>query len=179
MVGSPIRFVAVAAFSILVSACASTPDSTFDPSTPSLDGVRIVQSSTPVSCVPYARDHSGINLHGDALTWLDQAKGRYAVDSAPSKGSVIVLTGYAGPGRGHLAVVRSRDSAREIRVDHANWMNDGAIYLNDPIVDVSADNDWSAVRVWNPRDHSWGIRTYLVQGFIGPGGDSTRVAGAF
>lgn len=187
MVGSPIRFAAVAAFSLLVSACASAPDITPDfttadqPAAPAVDGVQVLQPATPISCVPYARAHSGINLHGDALTWLDQAKGRYAVDSTPSKGAVIVLTGYAGAGRGHLAIVRAQDSAREIRVDHANWMNDGQVYLNDPVVDVSPDNDWSAVRVWNARDHSWGVRTYLVQGFIAPGTgeDQTRVAGQF
>ena len=90
----------------------------------------------------------------------------------------MVFTGYAGPGRGHVAVVSRMISDREIRIDHANWLNDGAIYLDDPVVDVSPDNDWSEIRVWNPRAGSWGVRTYLVQGFIGPGpaDGSDRVA---
>ena len=69
----------------------------------------------------------------------------------------MVLTGYAGPDRAHVAVVRDVVSPREIRVDHANWLNDGSIYLNDPVVDVSPDNDWSQVRVWNIKTGAWGV----------------------
>ena len=87
-----------------------------------------------------------------------------------------MLNGYAGPERGHVAVVRSLISSREIRVDHANWLGDGAIYVDDPVADVSADNDWSIVRVWNIKTGGWGKRTYPVQGFIGPGSDSGREA---
>lgn len=138
----------------------------------------IIQPASPVSCVPYARAHSGIDIHGDAVTWWDQAAGHYARTHEPSLGAIMVLGDYAGPKHGHLAVVRGEDSSREIRVDHANWLNDGAIYLNDPVVDVSPNNDWSAVRVFNPKTGAWGGRTYLVQGFIGPGPDGTtdRVA---
>ena len=66
---------------------------------------------------------------------------------------------------------------REIRIDHANWLNDGAIYVNDPVLDVSADNDWSQVKVWNIRSGSWGTKVYAVQGFIGPGPAGWRAAG--
>ena len=65
-------------------------------------------------------------------------------------------------------------SPREIRVDHANWLDDGAIYLDDPVADVSADNDWSAVRVWNIKTGAWGGKIYPVQGFIGPGGSDAN-----
>jgi len=71
--------------------------------------------------------------------------------------------------RGHVAVVTAVDSSREIRIDHANWLDDGAIYRDDPVIDVSPDNDWSEVRVWNTRANQLGTRTYLVRGFIGPG----------
>jgi hypothetical protein len=81
----------------------------------------------------------------------------------------MVLHDYAGPKHGHLAIVRALVNSREIRVDHANWLNDGAVYLNDPVVDVSQDNDWSRVRVWNIPNNAWGSRVYPVQGFIGPG----------
>jgi hypothetical protein len=67
-------------------------------------------------------------------------------------------------------------SSREIRVDHANWLNDGAIFTDDPVVDVSPDNDWSQVKVFNERTGAWGARIYLVQGFIGPGRDNPLVA---
>ena len=131
-----------------------------------------------MECVPYARARSGLALFGDAGTWWDKAEGRYVKSQSPHLGSVIVLTGYAGPGRGHVAVVSAVTSAREIRLDHANWLGDGAIYIDDPVVDVSEENDWSEVRVWNPRTDAWGRKTYLVQGFIGPDriSDSDRIA---
>jgi len=94
----------------------------------------------------------------------------------PELGSVLVLTGYAGPRHSHVAVVTAMVSSREIRVSHANWLNDGAIFIDDPVVDVSPDNDWSQVRVFNERTGAWGVRTYLVQGFIGPGHDNPLVA---
>ena len=55
----------------------------------------------------------------------------------------MVLNNYAGPDRGHVAVVSKLVSAREIRVDHANWLDDGSIYVNDPVEDVSDANDWA------------------------------------
>ena len=125
--------------------------------------------SRPVECVPYARAHSGIRIYGDAWTWWDKAAGRFARASTPAPGAVMVLDGYAGPERAHLAVVRRVVSAREIRVDHANWLDHGSVYLDDPVTDVSTDNDWSAVRVWNIRTGAWGARTYPVKGFILPG----------
>lgn len=123
----------------------------------------------PLECVPYAREHSLVKLYGDAWTWWAKASGKFSRGSAPEAGSVLVLTGYAGPERGHVAVVRSLISSREIRVDHANWLGDGAIYVDDPVADVSTANDWSMVRVWNIKTGGWGTRTYPVQGFIGPG----------
>lgn len=80
----------------------------------------------------------------------------------------MVLHGYAGPKRGHLTLVTRIISAREIRVDHANWLNDGNVYLNSPVIDVSPGNDWSQVRVFNNRDGHLGGRTYHVRGFIAP-----------
>ena len=124
-------------------------------------------SHKPLQCVPYARDHSAVNIRGDAYTWWDQAAGRYPRSSQPSSGSVMVLHDYAGPNRGHLAVVRAQVSAREIRVDHANWLDDGSIYVNDPVEDVSSGNDWTLVRVFNLKTGAWGGKVYLVQGFIG------------
>jgi hypothetical protein len=135
---------------------------------PVTEGTRVEIPENPLECVPYARARSGIQLYGNAGTWWVGADGRYARSRTPLLGSVMVLTGYAGPGRGHVGVVSELVSAREIRIDHANWLGDGAIYLEDPVADVSPDNRWTEVRVWNPRSRSWGTRTYLVEGFIGP-----------
>jgi hypothetical protein len=126
----------------------------------------------PLQCAPYAREHSAVKLYGDAWTWWEKAAGKFSRKSMPETGAVLALAGYAGPERGHVAVVRSLISTREIRVDHANWLGDGAIYLDDPVTDISANNDWSQVRVWNIKTGGWGTRNYPVQGFIGPEPDS-------
>ena len=125
-----------------------------------------------LQCAPYAREHSAVKLYGDAWTWWEKAAGKFPREFTPETGAVLVLAGYAGPERGHVAVVRSLISTREIRVDHANWLGDGAIYLDDPVTDVSENNDWSRIRVWNIRTGGWGTRIYPVQGFIGPDSDS-------
>ena len=130
----------------------------------------------PLQCVPFARDHSSVKLYGDAWTWWDQAAGKFPREAVPESGSVLVLANYAGPERGHVAVVRALMSPREIRVDHANWLGDGAVTLDDPVWDVSANNDWSTIKVWNVKTGAWGIKTYPVQGFIGPGSGATRIA---
>jgi hypothetical protein len=82
----------------------------------------------------------------------------------------MVLTGYAGPQHGHVAVVRAVVSPREIRVDHANWLDDGSVYVDDPVMDVSDANDWSQIRVFNIKARAWGSKIYPVKGFIGPSG---------
>ncbi|HJW42760.1 MAG TPA: CHAP domain-containing protein, partial [Rhizomicrobium sp.] len=128
------------------------PDDDSDNAPATVDGTRL-------QCVPYARQHSGVNLHGDAYTWWDKAAGLYARTNSPLLGSVLVLNGYARR-RAHVAVVSRIVSPREIRIDHANWLDDGAIYVNDPVVDVSENNDWTMVKVWNIRTGSWGTRTY-------------------
>jgi surface antigen len=162
-------------FCAFLCACAS-PDYADLPPEHGESMVR-AERHAPLQCVPYVRDHSDVKLHGDAYTWWDKAEGRFARGQTPQEGAVMVLNGYAGPARAHVAVVRRIVSAREIRVDHANWLDDGAIYIDDPVVDVSADNDWSQVKVWNIKAGAWGSRIYPVQGFIGPdaAGDS-RVA---
>jgi|SRR5579862_5200008 len=147
--------------------CASDREFAALPS-PDTEGTRVETPTQPLECVPYARARSGVTLFGDAGTWWDKADGRYAKRPTPQLGAVIVLTGYAGPGRGHVGVVSAMVSLREIRLDHANWLGDGAIYIDDPVADVSPENDWSEVRVWNPRTAAWGRKTYLVEGFIGP-----------
>ena len=126
-------------------------------------------NSGPLQCVPYAREHSGIMIYGDAYTWWNKAAGKYPRTSLPEQGAVLVLHNYAGPNHAHVAVVRELVGTRQIRVDHANWLNDGSIYENDPVEDVSSANDWSVVRVFNLKTGAWGSRLYPVQGFIGSG----------
>jgi len=171
MVGSFFRLAAAAAFCALLAGCSSAPETSFAEAPrpdDARDGATMTMPDSPLSCVPFARDHSGVDIHGDAYTWWDKADGRYAKSNTPSPGAVMVLAGYSGPKRAHVAVVRRVVSSREIRVDHANWLNNGAIYLDDPVADISPDNDWSLVLIWNVQTHAWGVHQYSVQGFIRP-----------
>ncbi len=125
--------------------------------------------SGPWSCVPYARMRSGIALRGDAWTWWDAAAGRYERGHAPRSGSVLVLGRTSRLPQGHLAVVSRVVSAREVRVDHANWGSGaakGREARNQPVMDVSPANDWSLVRVWLPRINDCGASNYASLGFI-------------
>ena len=131
---------------------------------------RIVLASRPLECVSYARQHVDISLQGDAWTWWRAAKGRYARGRQPRVGSVLVLK-QRGKSRGHLAVVTRINGPREIVVDHANWLNRGRIHLATPVRDVSAKNDWSAVRVWYTPGNVLGRSTYPAYGFIYPRGE--------
>lgn len=176
MTGGTLKQLATAVIvSLTAAACASTAPSSFGDGDLATGG-RIERPATPLECAPYARARSGIPIYGDAYTWWDQAAGHYLRSTGPKRGAVLVLDRYAGPTRAHLAVVRTVSSSRRIRVDHANWLDDGAIYLNDPVMDVSPDNDWSVVRVFNLSTGAWGGRIYPVRGFIGPEGDGTTVA---
>ncbi len=159
--------------SAVLSACVTRPFTPEAVSSYSDDVPGFVRASPPAQCVPYARQISGINIYGDAYTWWDQAAGVYSREQDPRAGSLLVLAGYAGPKRAHLALVTKIVSPREIRVDHANWLNDGNIFLNSPVIDISPNNDWSMVRVFNNRDGHLGVNNYNVQGFISP----LRVAG--
>lgn len=162
-----------------LAACASTPAQRanvwrapnapeaappFDPSAPP----HIVADAPPSQCAPYARLLSGIEIYGDANTWWTQAEGRYPRSSAPAPGSVLVLRGYNDPSRGHVAVVTAVLGPRLIKVDQANWLNQGEVSVAVPVADVSPANDWSEVRVWYIPAEQWGARIYAAEGFIHP-----------
>ncbi len=183
MVGliGPARALSLGLAAAALAACASTPapissggwappareraaPPPYDPSQPP----RVVDYSAGLQCVPFAREASGISIYGDANTWWRQAAGRYPRSQMPAAGSVLVVRGYNGPGRGHVAVVRRVDSERVIIIDHANWLNGGEISVGVPVLDVSPANDWSQIRVWHIPGGHWGGRVYGVEGFIHP-----------
>jgi hypothetical protein len=130
-------------------------------------GPRIVTPAQPLQCVPYARAASTVWIHGDADTWWRQAEGRYDRGPRPAVGAVLVLKPN-GRSRGHVAVVTALRGQREIIVDHANWLNRGRIHLGTPVRDISAANDWSAVRLWYTPGDTYGARAYAAHGFIYP-----------
>jgi hypothetical protein len=136
---------------------------------------RVLEGQAPVQCAPFARRVSGIEIYGDASTWWRQAAQRYARSSSPSPGSVLVMRGYRNPNRGHVAVIAEIVSERLIKVDQANWLNGGEISVAVPVMDVSPNNDWSAVRVWHIPSGQWGARTYGAFGFIHALGPANQV----
>ncbi|HET7334773.1 MAG TPA: CHAP domain-containing protein [Rhizomicrobium sp.] len=136
------------------------------PAPPAFDKPRLVKDAARISCVPYARKRTGIALRGNARVWWKKAKGRYAELAKPAAGAVMVFSGGKRLRSGHLAVVTRIVSPREIRVDHANWPGGGKVYLNVPVYDVSARNDWSKVRVYDVPSGQPGIHVYPVSGFI-------------
>lgn len=117
-----------------------------------------------VSCVPYARQRSGISLPGNAWQWWGNAAGHYARGHSPAYGAVMVFRPIYRMPLGHVAVVSRVVNAREVLVDQANWIPAGQVRLGVPVVDVSPDNDWSEVRVGIGGGH-FGSE-YPIYGFI-------------
>jgi len=122
-----------------------------------------------MQCVPFARAASGIELKGNAANWWDAANGVYARGQAPEAGSVLNFRATGSMRLGHVAVVTHVVSSREIEIDHANWAGPGAskggVSRAIPVVDVSENNDWSAVRVGLGHSGSYGS-VYPTYGFI-------------
>jgi hypothetical protein len=121
-----------------------------------------------ISCVPYARQVSGIQVVGNAWAWWDNAAGMYARGHRPEVGSVLNFRANGRMRLGHVAVVTQVVNPREVIVDHANWQSggsSGAISRGVAIVDVSEANNWSAVRVQLGRTNGFGS-IYPTYGFI-------------
>jgi hypothetical protein len=114
-------------------------------------------------CVPFARMVTGLSLRGNAKTWWEQAKGRYQRSQEPKVGAVMAFAASSAMPKGHVAVVSGVISEREILVVQANWVR-GRVTLDDRVIDVSENGDWSRVRVENSGE-SLG-RVNPVNGFI-------------
>jgi len=123
-----------------------------------------------LQCVPYARSISGIRLYGDAHTWWQQAQGHYARGFAPRVGAVMAFHPHGRMVLGHVAMVSRIVNPRMVLLRHANWSpingRRGQIENDVMALDVSPDNDWSAVRVWFDPIHGLGSTAWPVDGFI-------------
>lgn len=123
-----------------------------------------------LQCVPYARQVSGIQLHGDAHTWWDQAAGRYDRGSVPRPGAVMSFHPHGAMRLGHVAMVSRVIDSRTVLLRHANWspINGMRGQREDDVraVDVSDANDWSEVRVWFAPIQGLGTTHWPVDGFI-------------
>lgn len=121
-----------------------------------------------ISCVPYAREVSGITVAGNAWQWWNNAAGLYARGNRPEPGSVLNFRANGRMPLGHVAVVTKIVNAREIKVEQANWPTAGGyggISHDVAVVDVSEANNWSAVRVEIGHDGTFGS-VYPTYGFI-------------
>ncbi len=131
----------------------------------------VLMTSTPAAaqfwqCAPYARTISGIDIHGNANTWWSQAAGRYDRGNAPKVGAVLSIQSSARMRLGHVAMVSSVVSDREVRLTHANWSRRGGIERDVRAIDVSAKGDWSLVKVWYASNGDLGTTAYAANGFI-------------
>ncbi len=132
-------------------------------------GLAIVATSpaaAALQCVPYARAESGIDIHGNAGTWWDQAEGRYERGDRPRVGAVLAFQPTRAMPIGHVAVVAEVIDDRRIYLNHANWSGPGRIETRALAEDVSPEGDWSEVRVWYAPIGALGRRVNPTYGFI-------------
>ncbi|MBV9747506.1 MAG: CHAP domain-containing protein [Acetobacteraceae bacterium] len=119
-----------------------------------------------ISCVPFARENSGIEIRGNALTWWGHAAGVYARGNRPEVGSVLNFRATRHMRLGHVAVVTDVLTPRVVEIDHANWSARGKVSRGIRVVDVSPANDWSQVRVALARSSDGYGSVYPTYGFI-------------
>jgi hypothetical protein len=124
-------------------------------------------TATELTCVPYARTISGIELAGNAWQWWGEANGVYPRAQKPALGAVLVFAPHGAMHDGHLAVVTGITDARGILVTQSNWLPH-RIEHDQPVIDVSPQNDWTSVRVWYEPAHAMGRTVYPTYGFILP-----------
>ncbi len=123
-----------------------------------------------ISCVPYARQATGMAISGNGRDWWYNAAGLYDRGNRPEVGSVMAFPGSGGMRSGHVAVVERVVSNREVLIHHANWggpgIRRGTIMRGVSVIDVSPGNDWTQVRVQVGHGNENYGRVYPVYGFI-------------
>jgi len=123
-----------------------------------------------LSCVPYARMVTGMNVSGNGGQWWYNAAGVYDRGNRPQPGSVLAFRSSGGMSRGHVAVVSRVVAPRHVQIDHSNWagpgIRRGTVMRDVNVIDVSEANDWTAVRVQVGHDAGAFGRTYPTFGFI-------------
>ncbi len=124
-----------------------------------------VGGTVRLECAPFARALTGVMLYGPAADWWWQAEGRYTRSASPEVGSVLVFQRSGRLASGHVSVVTKVLSRREIMVSQANWVRH-RVTEDQPVIDISAYNDWSEVRVWWPPSGQMGTTSYPTYGFV-------------
>jgi hypothetical protein len=164
------RFWISLAVAASLTACGS------DPGPAMSGGVKVASLSMaglppPTQCVLFARDFTGVHLHGDAYAWWDAAAGVYPRSDVPHADTILVLKSTSQLRLGHVGVVKKVVGPRELLLTHANWGSDDptrrVVHDSTAVVDVSPENNWSEVRFWNAPSHAFG-KVYEAYGFIYP-----------
>ncbi|ACI50864.1 CHAP domain containing protein [Gluconacetobacter diazotrophicus PA1 5] len=124
-----------------------------------------------IQCVAFAKTASDVVLHGNAVNWWYNAAGVYARGSAPEAGSVLNFRATRRMPLGHVAVVTNVIDSRTVTIDQSHWAQRG-ISRNVSVIDVSPNNDWSAVRVALAHQGTYGS-IYPTYGFIYPRSDTS------
>ncbi len=123
-----------------------------------------------ISCVPYARQATGMHISGNGWQWWGNAAGSYARGHRPEPGSVLAFRSTGNMRHGHVAVVSQVITPRAVLIDHANWggpgIRRGSVMHGVQVQDVSPNNDWSDVRVQIGHSAESFGRTYPTYGFI-------------
>ncbi|MEG3350311.1 CHAP domain-containing protein [Novacetimonas sp. GS1] len=118
-----------------------------------------------IQCVAFAKSASNVMIRGNAADWWHNAAGRYARGNTPEEGSVLNFRATRRMPLGHVAVVRQLVDSRTVIIDQSHWGQRG-VSRNVSVIDVSPNNDWSAVRVaLNSRNGAFGS-IYPTYGFI-------------
>ncbi len=127
-------------------------------------------ASGGISCVPYARAVTGMQITGNGVNWWGNAAGIYHRGQQPEPGAVMAFRASGNMSRGHVAVVRRVLGRREVQIDHANWggpgIRRGTVMRNVRVIDVSDRNDWTTVRVQSGHASDAFGRAYPIFGFI-------------
>lgn len=126
------------------------------------------QSWGGISCVPFVRAATGMEVKGNAHAWWSSAAGTYERGHRPEAGSVLNFRSTGRMRLGHVAVVARVIDSRTVEIDHANWAgprgSKGQVARGVPVIDVSPNNDWSAVQVGLPGGGFGSV--YPTYGFI-------------
>lgn len=128
--------------------------------------VGVTESASAQYCVRYVRSLTDFSLRGNAWSWWDNAAGVYERGHTPVPGSVLVFQRSYGMPLGHVSTVSAVVDSRTILVDHS--FGGPVLWRDMPVIDTSANNDWSQVRVWHGPTNQLGSVDFPVYGFIYP-----------
>jgi surface antigen len=128
------------------------------------------------NCALFARAETGVSLFGAAGGWWDEAAGLYERGHVPEVGSILVFKRSGFMPSGHVAVVSKVIGPGQVLVDQSNWYH-GRVTHDTPVIDTSADHDWSEVAVMNIATGEFG-RDSPTYGFVYPETGSPEIIAA-